>query len=627
MSKPLIYLTFANDPDAHLELLKEESKRLFNALDAPKRKGYIELQREESAELEEIFDFFTRNKDKVEIFHYGGHADGSRLHLEGGGGNAQGLGALLGEQKNLKLVFLNGCSSKGQIDELFAQGVKAVIATSVPIQDRKAVEFAEQFYEALAYRRNIGHAFKLAAAFMKSRYDEGPEIQYRAMIFKRGEPIKEELPWGLYIQKEYEEEIKNWKLPHYQKISFSKDMIQYIGKSFTANRYIMLVLEELCRYNPDIYAQMFEERGGEKVKKDSKYYPEIIIRNFPWPIGSQIRLLRVADEANRERLETLISTYLMTGKTLFFILLSDLWKQVRKSKISLPEGFKSGFPMQKEAYQQFDFWAGVKKIYQLFSIQEVTPFVEEYEQMIREWKEEDNQAQAHLEKLRKELQEGKLPADLIATCTGAERALALLLKKAAFLARYRMLTVRNINMEKTRLRELTYELDMGALNALEDHGLGMYMDEANRKKLAVSHSHSVILTVNEDRLDDSLNLSPFIIDKFTFAQAVNKTKQLGNNEARIYLMGWEDEEKLYYLTVDHQLYQSMRDEHQEDLIHTDIRASAYQEGKDENHEHEDTFGAFGDDPFAETESEDNSPKVFDSLKEEFETFKLDTSLI
>ncbi|MEL6254453.1 MAG: CHAT domain-containing protein [Bacteroidota bacterium] len=627
MSKPLIYLTFANDPDAHLDLLKEESKRLFNALEEPKRKEYIEVEREESAELDEIFDYFTRNKDKVAIFHYGGHADGSRLHLEGGGGNAKGLGTLLGEQKNLKLVFLNGCSSKGQVEELFAQGVKAVIATSVPIQDSKAVEFAEQFYEALAYRRNIGHAFKLAAAFMKSRYNEGPEIQYRAYIFKRGEPIKAELPWGLYIQKEYEDEIKNWKLPHYQKISFSKDLIQYIGQSFSSNRYIMLVLEELCRYNPDIYAQMFEERGGEKVKKDSKYYPEIIIRNFPWPIGSQIRLLRVADEANIERLETLISTYLITGKALYYILLSDLWNHVRKSKISLPTEFKSGFPMNKEAYQQFDFWAGMKRIFHLFKTKEISPFVEEFEEMIIGWREEDNQAQAHLENLRKELQFGETPADMVASSTLAERALALLLKKAAFLARYRMLTVRNINMEKTRLRTLTYELDMGALNALEDRGLGMYMDEANRRKLAVSHSHSVILTVNEDRLDDSLNLSPFIIDKFTFAQAVNKTKQLSNKEARIYLMGWEDEEKLYYLTVDHQLYQSMRNEHQEDLIHTDIQASAYQEGKGEKKGMEDAFGAFGDDPFAEAESEDNSPKVFESLKDEFETFKLDTSLL
>lgn len=627
MSKPLIYLTFANDPDAHLNLLKEESKRLYHALEEPKRKEYIEVEREESAELDEIFDFFTRNKDKVAIFHYGGHADGKGLHLEGGGGNAKGLGALLGEQKNLKLVFLNGCSSKGQIDELFEQGVKAVIATSVPIEDSKAVEFAEQFYEALAYRRNIGHAFKLAAAFMKSRYEDGPEIQYRAINFKSKQEQSEELPWGLYIQEAYEDEIKNWKLPHYRKISFTQDMIQYIGQSFTANRYIMLVLEELCRYNPDIYAQMFEEREGEKVKKDSKYYPEIIIRNFPWPIGSQIRLLRVADEANLERLETLISSYLITGKTLFYILLSDLWTQLRKSRISLSEDFKSGFPMDKKAYQAFDFWLGIKRVFQVFRTKGIMPFVEEFEEMITGWREEDDKAQQHLEKLRSKLQHGEVPEDLISSCNLAERALALLLRKAAFLARYRMLTIRNINIEKTRLRALTYELDMGALNALEDQGLGMYMDEANRKKLAVSHSHSVILTLNEDRLDDSLNLSPFIIDKFTFAQAVNKTKQLSNNEARIYLLGWEEEEKLYYLTVDHQLYQSMRDEHQEDLIHTDIRASAYQEGRDENQQQADVFAAFGDDPFAQIKSEDNSPKVFDSLKEEFETFKLDTRLL
>ena len=44
------------------------------------------------------------------------------------------------------------------IKGLLEAGVPAVIATSVPIEDRKAMEFAEQFYAALANRRTIEQA-------------------------------------------------------------------------------------------------------------------------------------------------------------------------------------------------------------------------------------------------------------------------------------------------------------------------------------------------------------------------------------------------------------------------------------------------------------------------------------
>lgn len=52
--------------------------------------------------------------------------------------NANGLARLLGQRPNLQLVFLNGCSTEGQVAELLAQGVKVVIATDAPVNDRKA---------------------------------------------------------------------------------------------------------------------------------------------------------------------------------------------------------------------------------------------------------------------------------------------------------------------------------------------------------------------------------------------------------------------------------------------------------------------------------------------------------
>ncbi|MFK7921620.1 MAG: CHAT domain-containing protein [Bacteroidia bacterium] len=637
MDTPLIFLAFANDQDAHLFLLKEESRQVFAALEEPDRKEYIKVYREESAKASDIFQGFTRYKDRMAIFHYGGHASGTQLRLEEGSGNADGLATLMGEQENLKLVFLNGCSSKGQVKALLAAGVKAVIATSVPIDDRKAMEFAKQFYEALAHRRTIGQAFKLAEAYIRTRYEDAPPIEQSTIMDFSAffDETEKELPWGLYYKEEHRKEILNWKLPYYRPVGLPKDMIQYIGKSFTANRYIMLVLDEMCKYNPDIYAQMVEQVGGESRNKDSKHYPEIIIRNLPWPIGSQVRLLRVSDSPNLERLEHLVSTYVMTGQLLYYILVSDLWDRVRNGEIVLPQQYKTGLPLDQKGYLSFDFWSRIAEAYQQFNDQGIAPFIPEFEMIITEWADPNSamrKAHAFLEDMRAKIQSDPPTADMDKVCLQTEQAVAIMLKKSAFLARYRMLTIRNISIEQARLSELSYELDMGALNALEEHGLGMYNDANNRKKSSYTNSQSIVLTPNENRIDDSLNLSPFVVDKHTFVLTVNTAKKESNKLANIFLLSWEEEDRLHYLSVEHRIHASIKNETEQDQLHTDIRASMYMDGKkDEDIGVGDAFGddPFGDDPFASDEesgTEDNTPKVFELLKEEFDAFKTDLAL-
>lgn len=638
MDTPLIFLAFANDQDAHLFLLKEESRQVFAALEEAERKDYIKVFREESAKASDIFQGFTRYKDRVAIFHYGGHASGTQLRLEEGAGNADGLASLMGEQENLKLVFLNGCSSKGQVKALLAAGVKAVIATSVPINDRKAMEFAQQFYAALAHRRTIGQAFKLAEAYIRTRYAEAEQIQQSGIMdfsafFDTGE---KELPWGLYYQEDHKQEILNWKLPYYRPVGLPKDMIQYIGKSFNANRYIMLVLDEMCKYNPDIYSQMVEQVRGETRKKDSKEYPEIIIRNLPWPIGSQIRLLRVYDSPDLVRLEHLISTYVITGQLLYYILISDLWDRVRNGEIVLPKAYNTGLPIDKEAYLSFDFWTRLAEAHQQFAQAGVAPFVPEFEMIMQEWNQSDSslrKAHTYLEAMRTKLFNTPPHADLEKVCLKTEQAVAIMLRKAAFLARYRMLTIRNISIEQSRLKELSYELDMGALNALEEKGLGMYNDDHSRKKSSYTNSQSIVLTANEDRIDDSLNLSPFVVDKHTYVLAVNTAKENSNKLANIYLLSWEEENRLHYLSVESRIHSTIKNTSEQDQIHTDIRASKYMDGiKNDKIDPSDDFedDPFGDDdPFAAEpgqKEDDNTAKIFELLKDEFDAFKTDLAL-
>ena len=116
MTTPVVFLAFANDDSAHLQLLKTESSEIWHRLADIDRQEFVKVHREESASVDELFEALVRFKDRVAIFHYGGHADGTMLQLEGGAGHANGIAGLLGEQTNLKLVFLNGCATTPQVD-------------------------------------------------------------------------------------------------------------------------------------------------------------------------------------------------------------------------------------------------------------------------------------------------------------------------------------------------------------------------------------------------------------------------------------------------------------------------------------------------------------------------------
>jgi hypothetical protein len=624
MDTPVIFLAFANDKDSYLDKLKEESRRLNAALSDVDRKQYIKLLREESAQIEDIFKICTDYKDQLAIFHYAGHAGGTHLQLEGGSGDARGLAALLGEQENVKLVFLNGCSTKDQVKLLLDAGVPAVIATSVPIEDDKAVILSRQFYEALANRRTIKQAFQLAVAHLTTKYGDSVDVSMRSADWEGGgsTDAKVDMPWGLYTHPDHTDAL-DWKLPYFRPIGLSKDMIQYIGGSFTANRYIVLALDEMCKYNPDIYHEMVEKRGEKEIKKDSSKYPWLIIENFPWPIGSQIRLLLLYDKPNVERLQHLVSTYVLTGQLLYYILLSDLWE-----KSQAEDGrVWSHTVLSKAEFAAFDFFKHIPELFKRID-EDGLPFVPEFELLVQQLEDESStvcKAHAHLEQLREQLLSDNPPsADLDKLCLKTEQATSIILRAAAFLARYRMLTVRNILINKPRFEELVYDLEMGPLNATEGSGLNLYRDKTHRRKENYADSSSIVLVSNEDQLDTSLNLSPLVMDKNTFVHMKKSESTDQDRLAHVFLMGWEEKDRLYYIAVEHSFFHSLNAA--SDQVHTDMTQDDFSEGRNIP---EDDFGADLDDEFGDvfgldesTEQKDEQ-KVFQMLYDQYQKLKIE----
>jgi hypothetical protein len=215
--KPVILLTFANDRldgVRYLRNLPEEARRLRAALEPAESAGLCELVIRQNATAADVLDVLqdARYRDRVAVFHFGGHADGYRLLLESAAGriaaaDASGLAAFLGRLRGLRLVFLNGCSTGAQARGLLESGVAAVVATSQAIDDAAAVEFAARFYRALGAGAAVRRAFNEAVA---------------AVALGRGEATRdfsgdlpdepERLPWHLQIG-EGAELAAEWSLP------------------------------------------------------------------------------------------------------------------------------------------------------------------------------------------------------------------------------------------------------------------------------------------------------------------------------------------------------------------------------------------------------------------------------
>jgi len=194
---PILFLSFANNAHNPLPSLEKESAVIYRLLSPAANQQRIQIHREQYATIDNIAHHLTEFNKRVWLFHYGGHAGSQELSLWDQSANSDGIAYQLAQQKQMKLVFLNGCSTRQQVSLLLGLGIPAVIATSAPVNDTSATEFAESFYKAIAAGHNIKEAFEMAAAVVKTKGGDLPRI-HRA--FGNPHPETDILPWGLYTK-------------------------------------------------------------------------------------------------------------------------------------------------------------------------------------------------------------------------------------------------------------------------------------------------------------------------------------------------------------------------------------------------------------------------------------------
>ena len=257
---PVVLSVFANNPDqVYLDQLEAERDHL-QAIFRTRRDLRHEIL--PNGNSQHFIDTLQDYSNELQIFHFGGHANGQKVTLTDVDGNSIGLAKLLSTCTNLKLIVLNGCDTQDQAEAYLNLGVPAVIATTCPVKDGQAMQFAKYLYRALVNHQSIESAFKQAVGAIEFRATTALDetiIRYRGIVRAK---IDNKAPWILHLNQECEEEIKTWKLEDPERLTrlmafYSaikgrpkgvRFLDQYFPKEVAATKYQYFLSEGILPY-------------------------------------------------------------------------------------------------------------------------------------------------------------------------------------------------------------------------------------------------------------------------------------------------------------------------------------------------------------------------------------------
>ena len=514
MKQPVIFLAFANDKDDHLPLLDEERKVINGHLLPLANQQYLQLVIEPSATTADISRFITDLKDRINIFHYGGHADSKEILLQDQTANSDGIAQLLALQKELKVVFLNGCSTRAQVGLLQELGIPAVIATSIPIADQSARTFSDVFYRALAEDHTLEEAYKLAAANHLMTTGQAAGIN-RGLRVKKEET--DPLPWGLYIT-EGKEAVLNWKIPRQSAGSFivRGAGLKYQSGAIINQKLVMAIANAIAPHSRSIQLILDEAKSKNREPK-MRDLRVAVIDSFPTPIGMHLRKLLIVEEIGTDRLQKIVNLYQVSSQFLAYVLLAQVWDE----KFSNPNypilpitqsALKTYLSLSTADSPAYNFVNLIEALGDTLAESKTPLFVAEFNTLRKQYQEEPELKTAvlFLEEMKRELM-GAVAADEIESfCVQGEDKLCEIFKHIGFAAKYTLATIKTIELIKPRHATPRFRHNLVVLNQLTA-AIGVLDDVLETTEY--TDNNSVILMRDEETVYPSLNLSPFILDE------------------------------------------------------------------------------------------------------------------
>ena len=451
---PVALIVFSNDLDNYLSNIETERKLIEEALEHYDDTNRLKVITRSSVSLEELFRLFNRYSGRIVLFHFSGHADGQGLQFnrqitQTETGKAAGMAALLGREAKakLKFVFLNGCSTAAQVQQLKALGIPNIIATHYPISDFKAVRFSNRFYRSWAKSDALTTAFEAPFMTLRQAFDDA--LAYLEMRYT----VRQTTARGFTFEIEEMEEDEPWELFATQP---EQTLLYPIGQdSKTFNEHITWHLIQALKTHESIQTFLQDHQADWDINIQSQNEGKRRIEaQFPWVISWELRrLFAIPKERDKtlpqkieEYIEHCLRTYRLTLQLVNYTLISHLWD--KKKNVANNEVLQAFFNNRQvlTTAKHFTLFQELRKLYNQQSID--FPFAALADDKFLPKQELFNRACNKLQILEetifnKNLQELK-------HCFHAEKQLTTILETLIFIADYQLVSMRKVEYQRLR---------------------------------------------------------------------------------------------------------------------------------------------------------------------------------
>lgn len=516
---PIALILFSNDLDNFLPMVEQERKVIEEALEHLNDSNRLKVIARSSVSIEEVFRLFNRYQKRIVLFHFAGHANGGGLQFNKNFtdkemGKAVGLVDLFAREAQkgiLQFVFLNGCRTAPQVENLRQAGVPSIMATHWEIPDQKALELAKQLYRSLANAdqanpfatapTNLQTAFETAIAFLKTKYDQQISIS-RAAGRAHVQITGQQEPWELFSTQE------DWTLP-FNIANEHKAFNELLIKK------LMAAIQPYSRPAQKLMARVKNIEAWETTNTYGKAAKEIMVYSFVGVLGIQLRKLMAIGEntPSPNTQKNYLSNCFLTGKRalqlLCFAMVSRFWDHQKignynlstEQSTVLQRFFEDSFEQDLKGYLQL-----LTVLYQLFEQYDLEfPMTE-----LKDFKPQ-LAAQSDFINACEKLQDLERLVDKsqfqLTDCYTAERQLTTMLISLNFLANYRMVSIKSIAYDEMRNRPPRYLHTYAALGV--DSKSKTNIEKVNYAEETIN-TDAILLF--KDRYKKNINLFPFIID-------------------------------------------------------------------------------------------------------------------
>ena len=521
---PIALIIFSNDLDNYLSNIERERKIIEEALELYNDTNRLRIITRSSVSIQELFRLFNRYKGRICLFHFAGHASGNGLQLNDENfnteiGQANGLAALIKrevEQGQLQIVFLNGCSTLAQVNGLQNAGVPNIIATNCPINDSKAVLLAKQLYRTLANTDNpnpfdsptsIQQAFDTAIAYLNTIDDFEIEEANRGLKLRR--PKKEyDSPWVLFA------EDKKWRLPN-QPIYSQLQTSQRINKS----KWTTSLVQALRKQNVAVR-------------------PKVAFEHYGWLISAFLQKMetKVGQASTLRRLSFMVEAFQSSLRYLSAIQMAQLLRLENPTNNLTIRSYLQLSPKDEINFDYLDLLLVTTDL--LEKEKAFVPEIHDLLDLFYDEKKDFQQTVYFLQEYRLRLLKGTVSTENLEQLLEEYlTALVIWLRRIAFLAQYRLVSIKDIQLNYRLGTAKQFVHLYGEL-----HGMYRAMDfgqDDDYTAIAVenefTYNQSVLLFKGKnmetalERIHDIstyLSLSPLVIDQSVFSEKPTQTPEI-----------------------------------------------------------------------------------------------------